>query len=92
MIRIDLKRHSNTKDMVRKAYKKFWMWKRLQQLGASTRDMLEVFQYKSEAWGETVIPMWLGGLTKIEKNNIEKVKNVFRTLFLEINMGHMKQH
>ena len=82
MIRIDLKRHSNTKDMVRKAYKKFWMWKRLQQLGASTRDMLEVFQYKSEAWGETVIPMWLGGLTKIEKNTIVRVQKCVSHIFL----------
>ena len=72
LIRTDLKWHSNTEFMVNKAYKKLWMLKRLQILGASTSDILEVYTKQIRSLIEVAVPVWQGALAKIEKNTIER--------------------
>ena len=74
VVRTDLKWHSNTETMVKKAFKKLWMLKRLQNLGASTSDLIEVYTKQIRSLVEIAVPVWQGAITRIERNSIERVQ------------------
>ena len=46
IITSDLKWHKNTENIPKKAYSRFWLIKRLKQMGASRSDLIEIYTQK----------------------------------------------
>ena len=62
--------------MTRKAYQNLWMLRRLKKLGAENDVLLDLFEKRIRCHLEYVVPVWQGSITKIEKQNIERVQKV----------------
>ena len=73
MIRSDLKTISNTNYIVRKAYKKMWIIRRLKAMGASPEQMLPVLRAQVLSTLNFASPAWSTMLSKSEKSQIESV-------------------
>ena len=66
----DLKWSSNTDHIVKKAYKRLWILRRLKNLGAKT----EVYTKQIRCTLELAVPVWNSSLTIKESNLIERVQ------------------
>ena len=71
IITSDLKWKSNTKNIIRKAYKRMWIVKRLKSLGANLNQLKFTFVQPSISISEVAVPAWHPGLTVGEQINIE---------------------
>ena len=60
--------------MVLKAYRKLWMIRRLKRLGASTKDLVQVYTMQVRCIMELGVPAWQGGITQGEKVDLERVQ------------------
>jgi hypothetical protein len=74
--RSDLKTISNTKYIVKRAYAKMWIVRRLKALGAGTSELLDSLRSHVISVLQFASPAWTTMLTKHEENRIE---NVLRT-------------
>ena len=74
IIRSDLKWISNTENMVKKAYKRVWMIRRLKYLGAQGCDLIDVYVKQVRSVLELAVPAWHGAITLIEQQSIERVQ------------------
>ena len=72
----------NTKKMVKKAFQRMWVIRRLKRLGASTADLKEVYIKQIRSVLEFAVPVWSPGLTKQCSNEIERVQKVFMHIAL----------
>ena len=54
----------NTKKMVKKAFQRMWVIRRLKRLGASTADLKEVYIKQIRSVLEFSVSVWRPGLTK----------------------------
>ena len=79
MVSYDLKWRSNTTVMIKKAFSRLWILRRLKPLGASTMELLDVYQKQVRCIVEYASPVWTGGLTLDEVHQIERVQ---KTVFL----------
>ena len=70
----DLKWTANTTYLVKKAYKRFWILRRLKQLGATQASLCEVYTKQIRCILELAVPAWNGSLTCKEKVQIERVQ------------------
>ena len=73
VIQSNLKWHSNTDYMCQKGYARLWMLRRLKGLGASTEEMLDVYEKQIRCVLELAVAVWQPGLTKQEAGQLERV-------------------
>jgi hypothetical protein len=82
MVRSDLSWRSNTTFICQKAYAKLWMLRRLKPLGASTFELLDVYDKQIRCTLEFSVPVWAAGITNEEKNQIEMVQKAAFAIIL----------
>ena len=70
----DLKWALNTTYLVKKAYKRLWMLRRLKNLGANQKSLCEVYMKQIRCVLEMAVPAWNGSITLREKVQIERVQ------------------
>ena len=87
MISSDMKFSKNTQYIIKKAYRRIWMLKRLKNLGATTSQMLDVYTKQVRSVLELAVPAWQPSLTISDKNNLERVQKCA----LKIIYGHEYQ-
>ena len=68
--------------MCQKGYARLWMLRRLKPLGASTEDLLDVYEKQIRSVLEFASPVWTSGLTKEEINQIERVQKAALSIIL----------
>ena len=73
MFRSDLKTCSNTSYIIKKAYKRMWILRRLKSLGASTHQLLDVLNKQVLSVLFLGAPAWYGQLTIAEKTHLNRV-------------------
>ena len=76
-LRNDLKWRSNTDNLLKRAYHRLWIIKRLKQAGASLEDMTDVYIKQIRSVLEFGAPVWNSGLTKEEITDIERTQKSF---------------
>ena len=69
-----LKWKRNTRNMIRKAYKRMWVVKRLKLLGASKKQLILTNVQQVRSALEIAVPVWQPGLTVSEILDIERVQ------------------
>ena len=79
-IRNDLSWKSNTDSMVKRAYNKLWMIKRLIRQGANLEDLTDIYVKQVRSILEFGVPVWNSGLTQEEVSDIERVQKFVCTL------------
>ena len=84
-VRADLSWSSNTLAMCQNAYARLWMLRRLKPLGASTTDLLEVYDKQIRCMVEYGSPVWTSGMTKAENNQLERVQKAAFAIILDLN-------
>ena len=70
----DLKWAPNTTYLVKKAYKRLWMLRRLKNLGANQKSLCAVYIKQIRCVLEMAVPAWNGSITLREKVQIERVQ------------------
>ena len=70
----DLKWLPNTEYLVKKAYRRLWILRRLKILGAKTDSLCEVYTKQIRCVLELGVPVWNGSLTKKECYLLERVQ------------------
>ena len=70
----DLKWHTNTLNMIKKANYKLWVLRRLRKLGAEQNDLLDVYCKLIRCHLEFAAPVWQGAITQTERDDIERVQ------------------
>ena len=73
MLRSDLKTCTNTSYIIKKAYKRMWIVRRLKSLGASTDQLLDVLNKQVLSVLFLGAPAWFGQLTIAEKTHLNRV-------------------
>ena len=76
IVRSDLKTCSNTKYIIKKAYSRMWIIRRLKALGASKARLLDVLEKQVLSTLQLAIPAWDCFLTLQERTDLSRV---FRT-------------
>ena len=74
IISSDLKWSANTENMIKRAYKKLWIIRRLKGLGASEIDLVELYTKMIRSILELAVPAWQGAITQQERINLERVQ------------------
>ena len=82
IITSDLKWRANTTSIVKKAFTRLWMLRRLKQLGATSEELLDVYQKQVRCIVEYASPVWTGGLTQDEVSQIERVQKAAFAIIL----------
>ena len=72
----DLKWNENTDSIVKRAYAKLWILRRLKQMGAETNILLLIYYRHIRSILEFAVPVWNGGITKKQEQKIETVQRV----------------
>ena len=70
----DLKFHQHVQIIVKKAYKKIWMLRRLKDFGVKQKDLLEIYKTEIRSSLEYCVPAWNSALTEEDKSEIERVQ------------------
>ena len=84
-IRSDLKWWDNTDYICQKGYKRLWVLRRLKILGASEKELLDVYQKQVRSVLELAVPVWQPALTTQEKKQIERVQKCALNIILGSN-------
>ena len=74
IMRSDMKWYDNTDFICKKGYSRLWMLRRLKGLGASTFELLDVYQKQVRSVLEMAVPVWQPALTQQESKQIERVQ------------------
>ena len=82
-VRSDLSWRSNTSAICQKAYARMWMLRRLKPLGATTEELLNIYEKQIRCITEFASPVWTSGLTKDEVNQIERIQKCAFAIILE---------
>ena len=82
IVRSDLSWTTNTEYMVKRANKKLWCLKRLKNLGAKTKDLLEVYFKQIRSLLEYSVAVWHPNLTKLDSRKIERVQKSALSIIL----------
>ena len=77
-----MKWKKNTDFIIKRTYSKLWMLRRIQEVGGSIEDMLEVYCLQIRCICEIGCAVWNGGLTKSDSKRIEKVQKVALKIIL----------
>ena len=65
---------NNTDHIIKKAYKKLWMVKRLKNLGADNAKLVEVYIKQVRSILELAVPAWHSNITVADTVDIERVQ------------------
>ena len=88
-IRSDLKWFDNTDQICSKGYQRIWMLRRLKGLGASSPELLDVYQKQIRSVLEMAVPVWEPGLKKEEEKQIERVqKTAFYVILGDVHTSY----
>ena len=79
----DLKWHTNTQNMIRKANSKLWILRRLRKLGADQEDLIDIYCKQIRCHLEFAAPVWQGAITKGERTDIERVQRCALRIVLD---------
>ena len=74
IIRTDMKWTSNTQNMVVKANKRLWILRRLKNMGAKDKDLVDVYLKQIRCILELAVPAWQGSLSQAEKLDLERIQ------------------
>jgi hypothetical protein len=88
VVRNDLSWKSNTENMIKKAYNRLWMVKRLKTKGANQEDLTDIFVKQVRSVLEFGAPVWNSSLTQDEGANIERVQKSFLHITLGSNYNN----
>ena len=77
LIQDDLNWSSNTEDIVRRAYRRLWIIKRLKKLGAKLETLVDVYCKLVRSVLEFAVPVWNAGITRQHSTDIERVQKTF---------------
>ena len=64
----------NTEYIVKKAYKRIWILRRLKNLGATIEQLSDVYKKQIRSVLELAIPVWHSSLTQTNRISIERVQ------------------
>ena len=70
----NLKWAENTNNLVKKAYRRLWILRRLKNLGAPLTSLCDIYTKQIRCILELSVPVWNGSLTHKEINQIERVQ------------------
>ena len=70
----NLRWQANTDFMCKKAYARLWMIRRLKGLGASSAEILDVFNKQIRCVLEMAVAVWEPGLTQAQSKQLERVQ------------------
>ena len=70
----DLKWNANTKYIIKKAYSRLWMLRRLKALGANRNELIDSYTKQVMSALEYAAVVWHAGLTQINTADIERVQ------------------
>ena len=76
--------------MVKRAYKRMWVIKRLKAHGANLEDLIEVYTKQIRSLLEYGVPVWNSSVTKEECIDIERVQKAFLHIALQDNYRDYK--
>ena len=82
VFRSDLRWHANTQQMCEKGYARLWMLRRLKSLGASTSEMVDVYQKQIRCVLELAVAVWEPGLSVMEGRQLERVQKAAFSIIL----------
>ena len=71
--------------MVAKGYKRIWILRRLKKLGATEKELKDVYIKQIRIILEYAVPVWNSSITKIENTDIERVQKVALHVILGMN-------
>ena len=74
VVRSDLKWTSNTENIVKKAYKRLWVLRRLKAMGATQAELKDIFVKQVRSVLELAVPAWHAAITQAESLDIERVQ------------------
>ena len=74
VISSDGKWNENTRDIVRKGNAKLWFLRRLKLLNASRSTLLDIYKLFCRSTLEYCAPVWAGGISKKNRQDIERVQ------------------
>ena len=74
IVRRDMKWYDNTNYICQKGYERLWMLRRLNGLGASKAEMLDVYNKQVRSVLELAVPVWQPAITQQEVKQIERVQ------------------
>ena len=74
LVRSDLSWRSNTSAICQRAFARMWMLRRLKPLGATTDELLDVYEKQIRCITEFASPVWTPGLTVDESNQLERIQ------------------
>ena len=64
----------NTDYMCKKGYARLWMLRRLKGLGATRKELLDVYQKQVRSVLELAVPVWHPAITLQERKQIERIQ------------------
>ena len=70
----DLKFNKNTDYMIKRAYKRIWILRRLKNLHASNSQLKDIYIKQVRSVLEQAVPLWQPSLPQYQKTNIERVQ------------------
>ena len=73
-LRSDMRWCDNTDYICKKGFSRLWILRRLKGLGANQNELIDVYQKQVRPVLELAVPVWQSGITKSEKNQIERVQ------------------
>ena len=87
----DLKWHSNTAHITKKAYSRLWVLRRLKKMGASRQTLVDVFLKQVRSVLEYAAVVWDAGLTKDDIMKIERVQKSACSIILGANYNSYEE-
>ena len=83
MITSNLSWQTQADYMCKRAFARVWMLRRLKPLGASTKELMEVYITQIRCLLEFAVAVWNPGLTKAQINQIETVQKCALAVILD---------
>ena len=74
VITSDLRFHKNTEFIVKRGFSRIWVLKRLKNLGASRKQLIDVYTKQIRSVLELAVPVWHPTLTLEDRLKIERVQ------------------
>ena len=79
----NLKWHSNTEYICKKAFKNMWTIRRMKKLGLDTFTLVDYYMKEVRVHVELAVPVWHSGLSQKLSRDIERVQRVAVSLILD---------
>ena len=84
-IKSNLSWSAHCDQICRTAYARMWMLRRLKPLGATSEELIDIYEKQIRCILEFAVPAWNPGLTKAQINQVERVQKCALAIILEEN-------